>query len=173
MKKSWLNLTTRLATLLVACVAVYFLYRWFHVVEGVNEQFSYSESQGNPPASAISLEISSEAMREELKGIVKSQLTAFRDDDYVTAYTFAAAGIKLQYPLAAFERMVKTGYPAIARFKSAEFGVVRDNGAEAVVNVEVEGESSRVVHYQYLLRKEDGVWKISGVVEAKQKGTVA
>ena len=55
----------------------------------------------------------------------------------------------------------------------AEFGVARDNGAEAVVNVEVEGESGRVVQYQYLLRKEEGVWKISGVVEVRPKGTVA
>jgi len=112
-------------------------------------------------------------MRKELKQIIKSQLTAFRDDDYVTAYTFSATGIKERYPLAAFERMVKTGYPAIAQFKSAEFGVVLDNGEEAVVNVEIEGESSRVVHYQYFLRKEIGGWKISGVSEVKPKGTVA
>src|SRR6185436_11416522 len=143
----------RLAALLIACVAVYFLYRWFHVVEDVNEQFSYSESQGNPAASGGSLQISSEAMRDKLKGVVKSQLTAFRDDDYVTAYTFAAAGIKTKYPLAAFERMVKTGFPAIARFKSAAFGVVLDNGQEAVVSVEIEGESNRATHYQYFLRK--------------------
>jgi ABC-type transporter MlaC component len=173
LQKKSMNSTIRWAGLLIACVAVFFLYRWFHVVEDVNEQFSYSELQGNPAASGSSLEISSEVMRDQLKGVVKSQLTAFRDDDYVTAYTFAAAGIKAHYPLAAFERMVKTGYPAIAKFKSAEFGVVRDNGTEALVNVEVEGESGRVVHYQYLLRKEEGVWKISGVVEVKPKGTVA
>jgi len=168
-----INSTIRWAALLILCVGVYFLYRWFHVVEDVDGHYSYSESQGGPPTSESSLEISSEAVREELKGVVKSQLTAFRDDDYVTAYTFAATGIKTQFPLAAFERMVKTGYPVIAKFKSAEFGVVRDNGEEAVVNVEVEGESSHVVHYQYLLRKENGAWKINGVREVKRSGTVA
>jgi uncharacterized protein DUF4864 len=112
-------------------------------------------------------------MRKALTQIIKSQLTAFRDEDYVTAYTFASAGIKSQYPLAAFERMVKTGFAAIAQFKSAEFGEVLDNGQEAVVNVEIEGESSRVVHYQYFLRKENAGWKISGVIEVKPKGAVA
>lgn len=167
-----LNTTIRLAALLLACVGVFFLYRWFHVVENPDDELIYSESHGKPPAEAQSLKISAESMRKELTQVIKSQLAAFRDDDYVTAYTFAAAGIKAQYPLAAFERMVKNGYPVIARFKSAEFGVVRDNGETAVVNVEVEGESGNVVHYQYFLRKEETGWKINGVIAVKPKGTV-
>ena len=171
--KPKLNLTARLAALLVASVGVLCLYRWYYASGDPDAELIYSESRGQPPTPSPSLKISKESMRKELTQIIKSQLAAFRDEDYVTAYTFAAAGIKAQYPLAAFERMVKTGYPVIARFKSAEFGVVRDNGEEAVVNVEVEGESSSVAHYQYFLRKENAGWKISGVVEEKPTGTVA
>ncbi|MBI3853816.1 MAG: DUF4864 domain-containing protein [Verrucomicrobia bacterium] len=171
--KPRLNTTIRLAALLIACVGLFFLYRWFHVVVNPDDELTYSEARGKPPAEAPSLQISADSRRRELTQIIKSQLAAFRDDDYVTAYTFAAAGVKTQYPLAAFERMVKGGYPVIARFKSAEFGVVRDNGEEAVVNVEVEGESGNVVHYQYFLRKEDAGWKINGVIAVKPKGTVA
>src|SRR5688572_9760450 len=168
-----MNSTIRLAVLLLISIGVFVLYRWLHVVENPDAHLIYVESQGNAPTSALSLQLSEEPMRKELTQIIKSQLAAFHDNDYVTAYTFAAAGIKAQYPLAAFERMVKTGYPAIARFKSAVFGEARDNGEEAVVHVEIEGESGRVVDYQYFLRKEGSGWKITGVVAVTPKGTVA
>jgi hypothetical protein len=167
-----MNSTTRLAVILLGCVGVLFLYRWFHTVEDAEAPFSYTESNADRHVSPIALKPTEEPMRKELTQIIKSQLAAFRDDDYVTAYTFAATGIKAQYPLVALERMVKTGYAAIAQFKSAEFGVVLDNGEEAVVNAEIEGVSSRVVHYQYFLQKENAGWKISGVIEVKPKGTV-
>ena len=160
-------------TLLLICVGVFFLHRWLHAVGNPDAEFIYLETRGQTANAAASLQLNSESMRKELTQIIKSQLAAFRDDDYVTAYTFAAAGIKAQYPMTEFERMVKTGYPVIARFKSVEFGVVRDNGEEAVVNVEVEGESSNVASYQYFVRKEEAGWKISGVIAVKPKGTVA
>ena len=132
------NSTVRWAVLLLISVGVFFLYRWFHAVEEAESPLSYSESSAERQSPAIGLKPTEDPMRKELTQIIKSQLAAFRDDDYVTAYTFAATGIKAQYPLAEFERMVKTGYAEIAQFKSAEFGVVIDNGEEAVVNVEIE-----------------------------------
>jgi hypothetical protein len=171
--KSQFNLTVRLAALLVASVAVLCLYRWYYAHGDPDARNNFSESRAERQTPSIPLKPTEEPMRKELTQIIKSQLTAFRDNDYVTAYTFSAAGIREKFPLAAFERMVKTGYAAIAQFKSAEFGVVLDNGEEAIVNVEIEGESNRIVHYQYFLRKENGSWKIAGVIEVKPKGTVA
>ena len=172
MTKSQLNLTFRLAALLVVSVAVLCLYRWYYANGDPDAHPIYSESRGIPPAAAPSLKTSVESTRTELTQIIKSQLTAFHDDDYVTAYAFAADGVKSEYSLAAFERMVKLGYPLIARFKAATFGAMRDNGEAAMVSVEIEGESGRTLQYLYFLRKEGSGWKINGVVEEKPKDTV-
>ena len=45
-----------------------------------------------------------------------------------------------------------------------------DTGEEAVVNVRVSNAETRSVEYQYLLKKEDGAWKIGGVAEVKPEG---
>src|SRR5262245_24238272 len=47
--------------------------------------------------------------------VVLRQLQAFREDNYDTAYTFAATVIQQAFDRAAFERMVRVGYPEIAR----------------------------------------------------------
>ena len=47
------------------------------------------------------------------------QLEALRRDDYTAAYTFAAEAIREMFDLSAFERMVRSGYPEIARSSSA------------------------------------------------------
>lgn len=111
------------------------------------------------------------AIESELKEIIEAQLAAFRKDDYPEAYKYAALSIKEQFPLPAFERMVKQGYPFIAQSSTAQFGVVVDNGKQAVVNVIVMGEGGRTRHYQYLMQREGAGWKICGVAEAKSSGT--
>ena len=50
---------------------------------------------------------SSDAMKEKLHAVIRSQLKAFRRDDYAGAYVFAAPGIKSQFPAEAFEKMVR------------------------------------------------------------------
>ncbi len=115
--------------------------------------------------------LSEEAVRNELIQVIQGQLIAFRKNDYPKAYYYAAAAIRDQVPLPAFERMVRTGFPIIARSSSAEFGVILDNGREAVVNVGIIGESGRAIHYRYFLRQERTGWKITGVVRVPFEGT--
>jgi len=52
---------------------------------------------------------------QEAMDTVERQLEAFRRDDYAAAYTHASAEIQAFFDLPAFERMVRTGYPEIAR----------------------------------------------------------
>jgi hypothetical protein len=115
--------------------------------------------------------LSDEAVRNELIQVIQGQLAAFRKNDYPRAYDFAATAIRNQVPLPAFERMVRTGFPVIARSSSAEFGVILDNGSDAVVNVGIVGEGGRVIHYRYFLRQELAGWKITGVVRVPFEGT--
>ena len=113
---------------------------------------------------------SSDAVKKELSAVIDAQLAAFRANDYPKAYTFAAAGVKTVFPLAGFEKMVRTNYPVIAGSVSTEYGMAFDTGEEAVINVRIENAAKKSVEFQYLLTKEDGVWKIGGVSELKAEG---
>jgi hypothetical protein len=66
--------------------------------------------------------------------------------------------------------MVKTGFPALVRSRSAVYGVIMDNGEQAVVNVGIKASSGKTLHFQYLLRKEKSGWRISGVTAVKLDG---
>jgi ABC-type transporter MlaC component len=106
-------------------------------------------------------------VKRELAAVIEAQLAAFRANDYPKAYTFAATEIQGLFPVAQFETMVKQAYPVIAQSKTATFGLAFDTGDEAVVTVRVENASKTSVEYQYLLKKQNGAWKITGVSETK------
>lgn len=117
------------------------------------------------------LQISEGNIEQDIRGVIESQLAAFREDDYPRAFTFAAATLRAQMTLPTFERMVKAGYPLIAQSKSVQFGVMLDNGDHALVDVIVAGEGGQMRHYQYILQRERLGWKIAGVTEVKPSGT--
>lgn len=117
------------------------------------------------PPSVQPLQPSTATVRRQVVGVVESQFHAFRDGDYARAYACAASGIQQQFTVAAFERMVKDGFPVIAYWRTVSFGEVADNGREAVVQVAVQGRSGRTRGFRYLLIREAGAWRISGVVE--------
>ena len=112
---------------------------------------------------------SDESLRNQLTKIIEAQLAAFRANDYAKAYTFAAAAIKGQFSVEAFERMIKTQYPSIAESIAAVFGAVFDNGDEAFVNVTIERASNKMINYGYLMKRENSVWRINGVIEGQLK----
>lgn len=114
--------------------------------------------------------ISEDNLEQELQRVIESQLAAFRSDDYPKAFEFAASSLRTQMSLPDFERMVKTGFPFIARNTASQFGVILDNGDSALVNVTVLG-GGRARHYQYVLLHERSGWKIAGVMETKPVGT--
>ncbi len=117
------------------------------------------------PGSVQPLHRSSAEVRRQVVGVVESQFAAFRDGDYALAYSFAASGLQQQLTVAAFERMVKDGYPVIAYWRAVSFGAVEDNGREAVVLVSVQGRGGRTRFFRYVLVREENAWRISGVEE--------
>jgi len=118
------------------------------------------------------LALSEDAREQELIRVIDSQLSALRGNDYTKAFYFADSNFKAQMNVRGFERMVKTGFPALVRSRSAVYGVIMDNGEQAVVNVGIKASSGKTLHFQYLLRKEKTGWKISGVNPVKMEGMV-
>ena len=122
------------------------------------------------PETPSAVHPSTDPVKQELTAVIDAQLAAFRANDYPKAYTFAAGAIQGMFSRERFEEMVKTAYPVIAGSAKAEYGLAFDTGEEAVVNVTVENAGGKRVQYQYLLKKEDGAWKINGVAEMKSEG---
>jgi hypothetical protein len=127
---------------------------------------NHGRARSGPP-----LRLSAGPVQQELARVIDSQLSAFRKGDYAGAYAFADSALQAQVSPAVFEHMVKTGYPAIARSRSASFGVSLDNGTEAIVTVGVMSQSGHLLQYHYLMRHEPAGWKISGVVRVRAEGT--
>jgi hypothetical protein len=121
-------------------------------------------------AQAAGFRLSDPPVKEELTTVINSQLAAFRKGDYAGAYNFAALGLRTRMSPAAFEQMMKDGYPQIAQSRDASFGVILDNGARAAVSVGIKSASGRMVHYQYLLTREPAGWRISGVTRITLRG---
>jgi len=102
---------------------------------------------------------------EDAGRIVMQQLEAFRRDDFETAFTFASSTIHDMFDTARFEAMVRGGYPEIARSVSASIdGSKRGDAGELYLFVRVRGVNGRAVEAVYELVRENGRWRINGVV---------
>jgi len=102
--------------------------------------------------------------RQEVRRVVEAQLVAWREEDFPRAYALAASALRAQFSLPAFIAMVRKGYPEIAFNTRAEMGPVVDNGTAARISVRVFGREGQAANVRYLLIREDGAWRISGVV---------
>jgi len=96
---------------------------------------------------------------------ILGQLEAFRRGDYDAAYTFASESIRQLFDRESFERMVKTGYPEIARSAVAtvDQATIAPNG-RAYLIMKIRGANGGRIEAIYEMVWEDGRWKIAGVV---------
>lgn len=93
-----------------------------------------------------------------------SQLEAFRRGDFDAAYGYASAEIREQFDREAFERMVRHGYPEIARSASAEVAEARQAGERHVhLLLRILGANGRSVEAVYDMVREAAGWRINGV----------
>lgn len=104
---------------------------------------------------------------------ILQQLAAFRRDDYDAAYEFASSQIRDRFDRTAFERMVKSGYPEIARSTFAAVAearlVTKDH---AIVRVKIQGANGKGIEALYDMVLEDRGWRIDGVVARPDPGQV-
>jgi hypothetical protein len=110
------------------------------------------------------LHYSDAATKKELVAVVASQLAAFRAGDAARAYAFAARELRENLSREKFSTMIAHTYPAIAHNVRAEFGLSLDDGATALLPVDVFTADGHATSYRYFFMREEGVWRISGVV---------
>jgi hypothetical protein len=104
----------------------------------------------------------------ELFAVVNDQLAAFRAADFPAAYRRAASGVQQKFTPAQFERMVRRDYATMLRAERVEFGVVKVDGGNAVVQVFFFGAGGSVRSFLYSLTAEGPAWKIEGVEEVRR-----
>lgn len=119
-------------------------------------------------AAAPVLGASAARAQQDLKAAadtILGQLEAFRRGDYDAAYTFASESIRELFDRENFERMVKTGYPEIARSATAtvDQATIAPNG-RAYLIMKIRGANGGRIAAIYEMVWEDGRWKIAGVV---------
>ncbi len=98
---------------------------------------------------------------------VMRQLEVFRLDDYDAAYAYASATIRQTFDRGAFERMVRDGYPEIARSVSAVVAdATREPNGSVLLRLRILGANGRRVEALYELVLEDGRFRVDGVITA-------
>lgn len=103
----------------------------------------------------------------DLFAVVNGQLAAFRAADFSGAYRHAALGVQQKFTIRQFEAMVRQHYTAMTQAHRVEFGQVKTEGGNAVVQVFFFGEDRTVRSFLYSLVSEGDGWKIEGVQEVR------
>jgi hypothetical protein len=109
----------------------------------------------------------------EFQRIITKQLEAFRSDDGLAAYSYAAPAIKQIFPSPEiFMQMVRSGYPPVYRPQSFSFGKVTDEMSgrptQRVTIIDAKGKAWIAL---YAFEKQpDGSWKIIGCTLVESQG---
>ncbi|MDB6092450.1 MAG: hypothetical protein JWM32_12 [Verrucomicrobia bacterium] len=113
--------------------------------------------------------LSGAGVRGQLVAVVSAQLAAFRAGDWEKAYTLAAPSFQGVVSRQAFATLIMRNYPIVWKNTRAEFGVPSDNGRVGIVPVRIFGEGGSEA-YTWLLVKETGGWRVTGVVPQRTTG---
>lgn len=119
-------------------------------------------------AAAAAMRASKPEVKKEVVAVIEAQLAALRKGDVTKAHGFASAELRAQKPVAVFAQIVQTNYPEIWASTRGQAGIVRDDGAQAAVTVQVYSKAGDAA-YDYTLVKESVGWRISGVLRHEPK----
>ncbi|WP_428390854.1 DUF4864 domain-containing protein [Lichenicoccus sp.] len=106
----------------------------------------------------------SDADRAAIREVVTAQIAAFRHDDAVAAFSFAAPNIKARFGDAQhFLAMVRSVYPAVFRPRSFTFGSLTREASTLQQKVGLIGPDGASALALYSMEHEaDGTWRIAG-----------
>ena len=111
------------------------------------------------------------AVMEAVQNTISLQIVAFKKNDIEEAYTFAAPNIQAQFPNPeTFGLMVRKGYPIIWKPKSFKFVNFKDLGDKCIQRVLFQSYNGSLETYDYILEKDNNLWKIAGVLTIRSAG---
>ena len=99
-----------------------------------------------------------------IESTIQSQMDAFLQDDFVTAFTFASPNIRNMFRTPEnFGRMVQQGYPMVWRPEDVTFGELREIAGGLYQKVIVRDGAGNLHYLDYRMQMIDGEWRIAGV----------
>ena len=111
------------------------------------------------------------SVMKEVRDTISLQINAFKQNDIKKAYTFASANIQAQFPSPeVFGLMVRNGYPVIWKPKSFKFTSFKDFGNRCIQRVLFQSYNGSLETYDYILERDDKLWKIAGVLSINLAG---
>ena len=127
------------------------------------------------PAVAAKENLLSESDQQAVQQVIEGQISAFKTDDYSTAYSFAAPNVRHAFPsVQMFIEMVRSQYMPLYRPVSYLFG--RNTLSEGRVYQEliVTDPNRQLWQIIYTLRQQDDkTWKVTNVVMYPYDGVSA
>lgn len=99
-----------------------------------------------------------------IESTIRSQIDAFRADDFAEAFSFAAPNIQTIFRTPDnFGAMVRNGYPMVWRPSDLRFGELREIEGALWQKVIVQDAEGQTFVLDYRMVEIDGTWRISGV----------
>lgn len=110
----------------------------------------------------------------EIKGVISSQIDAFKADDFERAFTFASPSIQNIFRTPEnFGRMVSNGYPMVWRPAEVSYLDLRMEGGAVFQDVQIVDSDGRTHILEYRMEQMESGWKISGVRILEAPGVAA
>ncbi|MEL6585948.1 MAG: DUF4864 domain-containing protein [Pseudomonadota bacterium] len=104
------------------------------------------------------------AQEQEFPRVIGNQIEAFKIDDFETAFTFAAPGIRNMFGTSDnFGRMVQQGYPMVWRPDDVEYLAARQTNQGWQQEILITDVDGRLHKLAYLMVETPDGWKIAGV----------
>ncbi len=101
---------------------------------------------------------------DAVRSVISSQIDAFLQDDFVTAFDFASPMIKGMFGTPErFGAMVRNGYPMVWRPSDVEFLSAEDRDGAVIQTVKIIDGTGRLYFLEYEMIETEQGWLINGV----------
>lgn len=122
----------------------------------------------------LGLAMGAVAQSDDIRQTIRSQLDAFKSDDFATAYDYASPTIKNVFRNPEmFGHMVQHGYPMVWRPGAVVFLDLEEREGRQFQPVMIEDRSGKVHVLEYKMIQIDGQWQIDGVRLLDSDGAIA
>ncbi len=113
---------------------------------------------------ALALPAQAQDGNSAIRGVIQSQIDAFLQDDFATAFTYASPTIKGIFGTSErFGMMVRQGYPMVWRPADVQFLDLREMAGRTVQRVMITDGAGSVYLLDYEMIETGDGWQINGV----------
>ncbi len=97
---------------------------------------------------------------------IRSQLEAFRSDNYEKAIALQSDSLKQNFTPESFREMIRGSYPQFANFRKVEFGQGRTEPTSRTVSIPIEiiGRDGNITQATYMMSWENKSYRVAGVM---------